>query len=77
MALVYTKQLGLQVWETDIGAQKIDGLLLWPFEIVIAGFEVEDKLGRAQIFQESFLLAETRMKVVLGILFLTLGNADI
>ena len=45
--------------------------------MVIAGFQVEDKLGRARFFQESFLLAETSMKIVLGILFFTLSNADI
>ena len=45
--------------------------------MIIAGFQVEDKLGRARFFQESFLLAETSMEVVLGMLFLTLNNADI
>ena len=45
--------------------------------MVIAGFQVEDKLGRARLFQESFLLATTSMEVVLGMLFLTLRNADI
>ena len=45
--------------------------------MVIAGFQVEDKLGRARFFQESFLLAETSMEVVLGMPFLTLSNADI
>ena len=45
--------------------------------MVIAGFQVEDKLGRVRFFQESFLLAETSMEVVLGMPFLTLSNSDI
>lgn len=28
MTLAYAKQLGLKVWMTDVGAQKIDGSLL-------------------------------------------------
>ena len=77
MTLAYAKQLGFQVQKTDIGAQKIDGSLLQTFGMVIAGFQVEDKLDRAQFFQELFLLAETNMKVVLRIFFLTFSNANI
>ena len=46
----YTKQLGLQVQKTDVKAQKIDISWLRTFEIVIAGFQVKDKLGRVQFF---------------------------
>ena len=73
----YAKQLGLQVQKNDVGAQKIDGSLLRTFEMVIAGIQVEDKLSRARFFQESFLLAETSMEVVLGMPFLIFSNADI
>ena len=45
--------------------------------MVIAGFQVEDKLGRVRFFQESFLLAETSMEVVLEMPFLTFSNANI
>ena len=77
MTLAYAKQLGLLVWKIDIGAQKIDSSSLWTFGIVIANFQIEDKLGRARFFQESFLLAETSMEVVLGMLFLAFNNVDI
>ena len=73
----YAKQLGLQVWKTVVGAQKIDGSSLQTFGMVIADFQVEDKLGRSRFFQESFLLGETYMKVILGMPFLALNNADI
>ena len=77
MTLAHAKQLGLQVWRTDVGAQKIDGSLLWTFGMVIAGFQVKYKLGKVRLFQKSFLLAETSIEVVLGMLFLTLRNANI
>ena len=77
MTLAYAKQLGLQVQRTDVEAQKIDGSLFRTFGMVIAGFQVEDKLDRIQFFQELFLLAETSMEVVLGMFFLTFSNADI
>ena len=38
MALAYAAKLDLKVCPTNLGAQKIDGLLLWAFEIVIASF---------------------------------------
>ena len=50
MTPAYAKQLGLQVRKTDVGAQKIDGLSLRTFEMVITCFWVEDKLGRAWFF---------------------------
>ena len=77
MTPAYAKQLGLQVRKIDVGAQKIDSSSLRTFKIVIAAFQVEDKLGRAWFFQESFLLAETSMEMVLRMPFLTLSNANI
>ena len=38
----YAKQLGFQTWKTDIGAQKIDGLSLATYGIVIAAFQIKD-----------------------------------
>ena len=77
MTQAYAKQLGLRSQKTDVRAQKIDGSSLVTFGMVIAGFQVEDKLDRAQFFQESFLLASTSMEVVLEMSFLTLSNANL
>ena len=38
---------------------------------------MEDKLGRAQFFQKTFLLADISTEVILGMLFLTLNNIDV
>ena len=71
------KQLGLWTRKTDIGTHKIDQSSLDMFAIVIAGFQVINKLDMAWFFQETFLLADTTMEVVLGMPFLTFSNADI
>ena len=77
MTLAYASKLGLQVCQTNIGAQKIDGFTLKTFGIVLASFQVEDKLRRARFFQETFSLADISVEVVLEMLFLILSNADI
>ena len=38
---------------------------------------MEDKVGKARFFQETFLLADISVEMVLGMPFLTLSNADI
>ena len=48
--LAYAKQLGLQVRRTGVETQKIDASLLQTFRMVIAGFQVEDKLGKVEFF---------------------------
>ena len=73
----YTKKLGLRIWKTNVKVQKIDGSSLNTFGIVIAGFQIEDKLERVRFFQETFLVADIRMDIVFGIPFFTLSNADL
>ena len=77
MTPAYAAKLGLKVQKTDIGAQKIDGSTLKTFGMILADFQVEDKLGRARFFQENFLLADISAEIVLGMSFLTLSNADV
>ena len=77
MTLAYAKKLGFWTQKTDVGAQKIDGWSLDTSAMVIAGFQVINKLRRAQFFQETFLLANNIMEVVPGMLFLTLSNVNI
>ena len=77
MRPAYAAHLGLKVRVIDVGAQKIDGSSLATYGIVIAAFQVVDKLGCSWFFQETFLLANISMEVVLGMPFLTLSNADV
>ena len=77
MTPAFASKLGLNVCSTDVGAQKIDSSTLQTFEMVLASFQVEDKLGWARFFQELFLLADSTLEVVLGMPFLTLSNANV
>ena len=73
----YAERLGLKTRKTNVGAQKIDGSALETFGMVIADFQVEDKSGRPRFFQETFLVADTKFEVILGMPFLKLSNADV
>ena len=73
----YTMKLGFHARKFDVGAQKIDRSYLNTFRMVIVDFSVMDKLGRVRFFQETFLLANINLEVVLGMLFLTFSKADI
>ena len=77
MSSAYAKKLGLRIRPTNVGAQKIDRSHLDTFGIVIAGFSLQDKLGKVRFFQETFLVADTRMEVVLGMPFLTVSSANL
>ena len=46
MTPTFAAKLGLATRKTDIGAQKIDGLPLVTYEMVLASFSVQDKLGK-------------------------------
>ena len=73
----YALRLSLRVHHTDVKTQKIDGFTFEIFGIVLASFQVEDKLEKTRFFQETFLLADISMEVVLGMPFLTFSNADV
>ena len=46
MTPAYALKLGLKVRLTDVRAQKIDGSTLETFGMVLASFQIEDKLGQ-------------------------------
>lgn len=73
----YMAKLSLKVWLINVGAQKIDGYILETFGMILASFQVEDKLGKACFFQEIFLLVTMNVDIILAIFFLTFSNADI
>ena len=77
MTPAYAAYLGLKMRVTNVGAQKIDRLSLATYSMVIVAFQVVDKLGRSRFFQETFLLADISMEVVLGMPFFNLSNADV
>lgn len=47
---IYVLKLGLWVCQTYIGTQKIDGSTFKIFEIILASFQLENKLKMAKFF---------------------------
>lgn len=45
--------------------------------MVIAGFQVQNKLRKTRFFQETFLVADSNMEVVFEMSFLTFSNANV
>ena len=74
---VFAAKLGLSTPPTGVGAQKIDGSLLATYGMAVAAFLLQNSLGKVRFFEETFLLADTSIKVALGMPFLALSNADI
>ncbi len=77
MSQAFAHQLGLKIRKTNVGAQKIDGTTLEIYGIVVSTFSILDKEGRERFFEEIFLLVDVKPAIVLGILFLTMSNADL
>ena len=77
MNSTFALQLGFKIWKTNVEAQKIDGTTLKTYKLIVSTFSLLDKDGRERFFEESFLLADVKPKVVLGMLFLTMSNADV
>lgn len=77
MTLVYAAKLGLTTQKTIVGAQKINGLVLETYSIVSVRFWLQDSLEKVRFFEETFLLTNISLEVVLGMSFLTLNNEDV
>ncbi len=58
-------------------AQKIDSTILETYEMVVFTFSVIDKDNRERFCEESFLLADVKPDIMLGIPFLIICNANI
>ena len=71
---VFTFQLGLKIWKTNVKAQKIDSITLETYRIVVTTFSILDKNSREKFFEKSFLLTEVKLDIVFKIHFLTMSN---
>lgn len=72
----FVDKLGLTSKTSNNFAQKIDDSPLKIYDIVLAGFLLQDSFRKVRFFEKTFLLADTSIKVVLKILFLSFSNAD-
>ncbi len=77
MTHAFAAKRGLSTRPTVVVAQKIDGSSLATYGMAVAAFSLQDSLGKVLFFEETFLLADTSIKAVLGMPFLAFSNADI
>lgn len=77
MTRTFAKSLGFISRLTSFEAQKIDSMSLKISGIVSTTFFCQDSYTKVQFFEKTFLLADTTMKMVLGMPFLSLSNVDI
>ena len=75
--LTLSRELELPIRPTDVRAQKINGILLDIFGIIVTAFSVIDKANRGKFFEEVFLVANVSPEVVLEMPFLTLSSANV
>lgn len=69
MTTFFAFKLGFKLLNTNIRAQKIDGSTFKTFVLVLATFQIENKLEKTQFYKELFLLDDISLQVVLKMLF--------
>ncbi len=77
MTPAFAAKLGLSIRPTGVGAQKMEGSPLPTYGMAVAGCLLQDSRGKVRFIEETFLLADTSIEVVLGMPFLAFSNADI
>lgn len=77
MILANAMKLGFITQKTDVGAEKIDDSILKTHGMIKTDFLVQDRQGKIWSFKETFLLADTSPKMILGMLFFTVSDTDI
>lgn len=71
------KEFSLKIQNTGSDAQKINSSKLDTFSMVEAFFSIEDNEKRSHFFEESFILTDISIYIVLKMLFFTLNNVKI
>lgn len=62
---------------TNFSTLKIDNLALKTYETITNRLSIEDKLKQIYFFEETFLLTNTNIKIVLKMLFFCFSNINI
>lgn len=70
-------KLGFTLRLTNVSNQKVDSSPLKTYDMVLAKFLLQDSIEKVRFFEETFLLADISMKVVLKMLFLSVSNIDL
>lgn len=73
----YTAKLGLKIWSIDVWVQKIDDFISKIIYVVLASFQIQNKLKKFWFFQKTFLIIKTSIKLVSAMVFLNFSYANI
>ena len=73
----FAKKLGFSIRSIDVKAWKIDGTMLDIYEIVVAVFLITDQANQIRFFEKTFLIGNIILKVIFGIFFFFLSDANI
>ena len=77
MHLVFAEKLSLMIQITNVSTQKIDGITLKTYGMVVTAFSVTDQASKVSFFEKTFLVVNISPDVVFWMLFLTLSGANI
>lgn len=77
MTQIYSEKVDLILQSTNISNQKIHSSPLKTDRMVIAEFLIHDKLESARYFEETFLLIDTNLEMILMMSFLFLSNVNL
>ena len=61
----FIKKLSFLIRPSYVGAQKIDGTILNNYGMVLAAFSVINKANQGIFFEETFLMANVSLEIVL------------
>lgn len=76
MTLGFAAKLALTLRSTNVCAYKINDSPLKTYNIVSAKFLLQNNLVKVRFLGETFLLADTKMELVLRMPFLFVSNAN-
>ncbi len=77
MSHTFALQLSLKIQITNVEVQKIDGIILETYGIVVSPFSILDKDSRKKFFDKGFLLANVKPDVVFEMFFPIISNTII
>lgn len=75
--LAYTAKIDFTTHKTNIGVQKIEGLVLETYSMALACFLLFNSLGRVRFIEKTLILVNSHVEIILGMLFLPLSNVNV
>lgn len=77
MSHTFASQLGLKIWKTYVGAQKMNTTTIDTDEMIFSIFSMSNKNAKKRFFEERFLLADVKPDMIFSISFLIISNVNI